>query len=624
MAVQLRPEFRNSQKIIIGLRVWSPTFGKNQPEEHMEISRLFDVPYYQLAKYPKEDSLAAKVDGKWVKTNTKSFIDQGMMVAKALVSMGIEPGDKVAMISNNRPEWNIADLGILMAGAINVPIYPTISASDYAFIFNDAEVKLCFVSDDELLAKVNEIKDQVPTLTTLISFETLDGIEHFDTFKKRGENVPTDEIEKRKAAIKPEDLATLIYTSGTTGNPKGVMLSHNNIVSNVHGSRERLPVDEHSKAVSFLPLCHIYERMVLYLFMYTGVSIYYAESMDTIGDNIREVQPQAFTAVPRLLEKVFDKIMAKGSELTGIKRALFFWAVDLAEEWEPYGANGAWYEFKLKIANKIIFSKWREALGGNVKAVASGSAALQPRLARIFNAAQVPVLEGYGLTETSPVASVNSFDNKGFMIGTTGRKLHNVDIKIAEDGEILIKGPNVMMGYYKREDLTREVIDPDGWFHTGDIGELVNGEYVKITDRKKEIFKTSGGKYIAPQPMENAYKASRFIDQIMVIGENKKHPAALIVPDLEFCKEWCSRKGNSCDTVAAMAQSEALKERIWEEIEETNGQFGKFEQVKKIELCSSPWAIDTGELTPSLKLKRKAILAKYADLVDKIYEEKTP
>lgn len=585
----------------------------------MEVARLFDIPYYQLKQYPKEDSLCAKVNGKWEKTSTKSFIDQGMKVAKSLVSIGIKPGDKVAMISNNRPEWNITDLGIMMAGAINVPIYPTISAKDYKFIFNHAEVKVCFVSDQELLDKVNEIKDEVATLGSIISFDRLNGIEHFSEFQDRGKDVPTETIDEIKANIKEDDLATLIYTSGTTGDPKGVMLTHRNIVSNVHGSRERLPCDENSTAVSFLPLCHVYERMVLYLFMYTGVSIYYAESMDTIGDNIREVQPQVFTAVPRLLEKVFDKIMAKGSELSGIKKALFFWAVGLGERWEPYGQNGAFYEFQLKIANKLIFSKWREALGGNVQAVASGSAALQPRLARIFNAAGIPVLEGYGLTETSPVAAVNTFDNKGFMIGTVGRKLHNVDIKIAEDGEILIKGPNVMIGYYKREDLTKEVLSEDGWLHTGDIGELVNGEYLKITDRKKEIFKTSGGKYIAPQLMENAFKASRFIDQIMVIGENQKHPAALVVPEVEFCKEWCRRHGIKCETLKDMANNPKVKERIWEEIEGYNQEFGSYERVKKIELCDDAWTIDSGELTPSLKLKRKVILQKHDDLVQRIY-----
>lgn len=586
----------------------------------MEVTRLFDIPYYQQENFPKADSLAAKLGGKWVPTSTQDFIDQAMMVSKSLVAIGIQPGDKVAMISNNRPEWNITDIGILMCGAINVPIYPTISSKDYEFIFNDSEAKVCFVSDSELLGKVNEIKANVSSLGPIISFDKIDGVEHFDEFKARGKEVPTSDIESIKASIKPEELATLIYTSGTTGNPKGVMLSHNNIVANVHGSRERLPVDENSKAVSFLPLCHIYERMVLYLFMYTGVSIYYAESMETIGDNIREVQPQVFTAVPRLLEKVFDKIMAKGSELTGVKKGLFFWAVGLAEKWEPYGANGAWYEFQLSIANKIIFSKWREALGGNVKAVASGSAALQARLARIFNAAQIPVLEGYGLTETSPVAAVNSFDDRGFMIGTVGRTLSNVEIKIAEDGEILIKGPNVMMGYYNRQDLTDEVLK-DGWLYTGDIGKFIDGQYLKITDRKKEIFKTSGGKYIAPQPMENIYKASRFIDQIMVIGENKKHPAALIVPDLDYTLEWCKRKGLACTGYEDFASNEDVKARIWEDIEEFNKEFGGFEQVKKIEICTFPWTIDTGELTPSLKLKRKNILQKCDDLVERIYAD---
>ena len=585
----------------------------------MEVTRLFDIPYFQLEKFPQDDSLAAKVDGKWVKTSTKSFVDQAMMVSKALVEAGIKPNDKVSMISNNRPEWNIVDVGIQMSGAISVPIYPTISPKDYEYILNDAEVKICFVSSTDLLDKVNEVKDNVPSLRLIVSFEKINGTEHFSDFKARGEKTSTEDIESRKAAIKASDLATLIYTSGTTGNPKGVMLSHNNIVSNVIGSRERIPCDENAKAVSFLPLCHVYERMVLYLLMYTGVSVYYAESMDTIGDNIREVQPQVFTAVPRLLEKVFDKIMTKGSELTGIKKSLFFWAVALAENWKPYGENGAWYEFKLGIANKLIFNKWREALGGNVEVIASGSAALQPRLASIFCAAQIPILEGYGLTETSPVASVNSFVDRGFMLGTTGRKLHNVEIKIAEDGEILIKGPNVMMGYYNQPELTRQVLSEDGWFSTGDIGTLVDGQYLKITDRKKEIFKTSGGKYVAPQPMENTYKSSRFIDQIMVNGENQKHPAALIVPDLDFCKDWCNRKGYNCQSQADLSTNEKLKQRIWEEIDKMNQGYGKFEQVKKIELCESAWAIDSGELTPSLKLKRKFIMAKYAHLVDEIY-----
>lgn len=587
----------------------------------MEVKRLFDIPYYQLEKYPQKDALVAKINGKWTETSTRSFLDQGMMVSRALISLGIQPGDRIAMVSNNRPEWNIVDLGILMCGAISVPVYPTIPAKEYEFIFNDSQVKVCFIGDAALLGKVLEIKDKVPALTHLITFDRLEGIEHFEPFKNRGLDVPTSDVENRKSKIKASDLATLIYTSGTTGNPKGVMLSHDNIVSNLYGCLDRLPVDENSRAISFLPLCHVYERMVLYLFMYAGVSIYYAESMETIGDNIREIKPHVFTAVPRLLEKVYDKIIAKGTELTGIKRKLFFWAVELGEKWEPYGKNGMVYELQLAIAGKLIFSKWREALGGSVKAVASGSAALQPRLARIFNAAGVPVMEGYGLTETSPVVAVNCFDKKGFMIGTVGRPLNNVQVRIAEDGEILIKGPNVMMGYYNRPDLTSEVIDSDGWLHTGDIGELVQKEFLKITDRKKEIFKTSGGKYVAPQPMENRFKASRFIDQVMVVGENKKHPAALIVPDLQFASEWCRRKGLECNTYKALAQNEQLKQRIWEEIENFNKEFGHYEQVKKIELCDAAWTIESGELTPSLKLKRKVILGKYDHLLKKIYEE---
>lgn len=587
----------------------------------MEVKRLFDIPYYQLEKYPQKDALVAKISGQWVETSTRSFVDQGMMVSKALIALGIQPGDKVAMVSNNRPEWNIADLGILMCGAINVPVYPTIPGKEYEFIFNDAEVKFCFVGDAALLSKVMEIKDNVPTLTHIVTFDRIGGVEHFDDFKGRGLDISTSEVEKRKAQISGPDLATLIYTSGTTGSPKGVMLSHDNIVSNVYGCLDRLPVDENSRAVSFLPLCHIYERTVLYLFMYAGVSIYYAESMDTIGDNIREVKPHVFTAVPRLLEKVYDRIIAKGTELTGIKKKLFFWAVELGEKWEPYGQTDLFYRLQHSIVNKLIFSKWREALGGEVRAIASGSAALQPRLARIFNAAGVPVMEGYGLTETSPVVAVNCYEKRGFMIGTVGRPLSNVEVRIADDGEILIKGPSVMMGYYNRPDLTAEVIDAAGWLHTGDIGELIDGEFLKITDRKKEIFKTSGGKYVAPQPMENRFKASRFIDQVMVVGENRKHPAALIVPDLSFASEWCRRKGLNCTTYAEMASNETLKQRIWEDIEEFNKEFGHFEQVKKIELCDAPWTIDTGELTPSLKLKRKVILGKYDHLLRKIYEE---
>ena len=507
------------------------------------------------------------MNGQWVTHSTQGFVDKANLVSQGLLKLGIKPGDKIAMISNNRPEWNMCDIGILQIGAINVPIYPTISSEDYQYIFNDAEVKLCFVSDQELFDKANAIKDQVPTLQEIYSYEELPGVKHWSEVLDQGKDGDAAEVQRIKDTIKKDDLATLIYTSGTTGVPKGVMLSHNNIVSNSVASTPRLPVDAQAKALSFLPVCHIYERMIHYLYIMNGVSIYFAESMDTIGDNLREVKPDVFTAVPRLLEKVYDKIVAKGETLTGIKKGLFFWALNLGLRYEPYGANGWWYEFRLKIARKLIFSKWQEALGGNVKVVASGSAALQPRLARVFHAAGIPIMEGYGLTETSPVITVNCEDNRGVKFTTVGRPIDGVQVKIAEDGEILTKGPNLMMGYYNKPDMTKAVIDEEGWFHTGDIGEMVDGDFLRITDRKKEIFKTSGGKYIAPQVMENKFKESRFIEQIIVIGENQKHPAALVVPDFEFLKDWCERHNLSLTAPAEMAANQQVIDRIWQEVE---------------------------------------------------------
>jgi len=580
-------------------------------------TRLFDFYDYQLEHFPKPDALAGKVNGIWKKYSTQEVIHMANGLSTGMIKKGIKPGDKVAIVSNNRPEWVIADLAILQIGAINVPVYPTITEADYKFIFNDAEVKIAFVSDQDLHTKVSNIKPQVLSLQSIYTFDEVQGAEHWSALKDP-EPLLAD-IQALRDQVKSTDLATLIYTSGTTGTPKGVMLSHKNVASNAIASKERLPVDSDAKGVSFLPLCHIYERMIIYLYTYTGVSLYFAESMETIGDDIRDVKPNVFTAVPRLLEKVYDKIVAKGAELTGVKKSLFFWAVKLGEKYEPYGQNGPFYEMKLKVARKLIFSKWQAALGGNVQAVASGSAALNPRLARIFSAAGIPILEGYGLTETSPVVSVNEVGNNGLKFGSTGRPIADVHVKIAEDGEILVKGPNVMMGYYKRPDLTDEVIDKDGWFHTGDIGEMVDGQFLRITDRKKEIFKTSGGKYIAPQLMENIYKESRFIEQIMVIGENRKHPAALIVPAFDFLKEWCLRKGYDCGSREATIKNEKVIARIQEEIDEKNAQFGKWEQVKKFELLATEFTIQGGEITPTLKLKRKAIMEKNKSLIEKIY-----
>jgi len=583
------------------------------------VKRLFDIPRHQQKSYPKKDAFTAKLNGEWVPTSIDTMLEEAMKVSKSLLKLGIVKGDKIGLISNNRPEWISMDCGILQVGAVDVPIYPTISAEDYKYIFNDAELKYCFVSDRELFEKVNSIKNEVPSLKHIYSFEQLDGVDHWTKFLAEGEGKEDAEVEAIMKTIVEDDLATLIYTSGTTGVPKGVMLSHKNLVSNSLSCIERLPVDSNGKSLSFLPICHVYERMLVYLYMITGVSIYFAESMETIGDNLREVKPEVFTAVPRLLEKVYDKIVAKGSELTGIKKTLFFWALDLGEKYEPYGANGVWYEFQLSIARKLIFSKWKEALGGNVLAVASGSAALSPRLARVFLAAGVPVMEGYGLTETSPVATVNASHNKGLMIGTVGRVIVGVEVKIADDGEILIKGPNVMIGYYKQPEKTKEVLADDGWFSTGDIGKFVGDGFLKITDRKKEIFKTSGGKYIAPQMMENKFKESRFIEQIMVIGESQKHPAAFVVPNFEFLEDWCVRKKVPFNSNSEVIKNEKVIARIKRELDHYNESFGNWEQVKKFELVDSTWSVDTKELTPTLKLKRKFIMDKYKDLFDKIY-----
>jgi long-chain acyl-CoA synthetase len=472
------------------------------------------------------------------------------------------------------------------------------------------------------LKKINSIKDKVPTLREVYSFDEIEGHPHWSDVLKIGEDDSNQhEVESRKDNVKEEDLATIIYTSGTTGQPKGVMLSHKNIVSNTLYSSERLPLDLGSmRALSFLPVCHIFERLILYLYQYSGVNIYFAESIETIGQNLNEVHPHVMTVVPRLLEKMYDKIYAKGSDLNGIKRMLFFWAVNLGRQYEPYGENGWWYETKLKIARKLIFSKWKAALGGELRIAASGSAALQPRLARIFNAAGIPIMEGYGLTETSPVVSVNDMRNGGFRIGTVGKPIADTEVKIAQDGEILIKGPQVMMGYYKDPDKTEEVII-DGYFHTGDIGEIDKDGFIKITDRKKEIFKTSGGKYIAPQPLENAMKQSLFIEQVMVIGEGEKMPAALIQLNMEFIEEWAERKeieiGNSMNEIAS---NEMVIKRIQKEIDRINEQFGQWEKIKKFELTPDIWSIEAGHLTPTMKLKRKNIKEKYLELYNKIYQ----
>ncbi|MFB9076596.1 AMP-dependent synthetase/ligase [Flavobacterium procerum] len=588
----------------------------------VSITRLFDFPYYQLETYNLPVALATKKNGVWEKTSSQEYIAKANAVSRALLRMGIQKDDKIALItSNNRTEWNIMDIGIQQTGAQNVPIYPTIAEEDYEYILNHSGSIYCFVSDTEVLQKVNAIKANVPSLKEVYSFDEIEGCKHWSELLTLGADESNqNEVEARKDSIKTDDLATIIYTSGTTGKPKGVMLSHRNIVSNVLDSSPRIPFNAgNSTALSFLPICHIFERMILYIYQYYGVSVYFGESIDKISDNLKEVKPTVITAVPRLLEKVYDKIYAKGAELTGIKKKLFFWAIDLGLKYEPYGANGFWYEFQLKIARKLIFSKWKEGLGGRLDLMVSGSAALQPRLTRVFAAAEIPVMEGYGLTETSPVIAVNDQRNKGFKIGTVGKPIQNLEIKIAEDGEILLKGPNVMLGYYKDPEKTAEAVQ-DGYFHTGDIGEIDSEGFLKITDRKKEMFKTSGGKYIAPQMIENAMKQSRFIEQIMVIGEGEKMPAAFIQPNFEFVKEWAKIHKISLGTsTEEISKNPDVIKRIDEEIEGINKKFGHWEQIKRFELTPDVWSIDGGQLTPTLKLKRKIIKEIYKDLYAKIY-----
>lgn len=574
-----------------------------------EIKRLFDIPNYQLEKYNLKKAFTSKYNGKWVSTSTEEYISQANAISRGLLRLGVKPNDKIAVISSsNRTEWNILDIGILQIGAQNVPIYPTISKEEYEYILNHSESTYCFVSDSEILEKLNAIKVNTH-LKAVYTFNDIPGEQSWKEILTLGADASNqEEVEARKNNVSPEDLATLIYTSGTTGTPKGVMLSHKNIVSNVLDSEKRVPFENgKSKGLSFLPVCHVFERMILYLYQYCGVEIYFAESIETMSDNLKEIKPHVMTAVPRLYEKVYDKIVAKGSELGGIKKALFFWAINLGLRYEPYGANGWWYEWQLKIARKLIFSKWQEGLGGNLELMVSGSAALQPRLTRMFAAAGMPIMEGYGLTETSPVIAVNDQRNHGFKIGTVGKIIDNVEVKIAEDGEILVKGPNIMMGYYKDPQKTAEVMTGD-YFHTGDIGEIDSEGFLKITDRKKEIFKTSGGKYIVPQYIENEMKQSRFIEQIMVVGEGEKMPAALIQPNFEFLKEWAKRHNIQLENNhEAIVQNQQVIDRIQMEVDTCNERFGNWEKIKTFRLTPDVWSIDEGHLTPTLKLKRKII-----------------
>lgn len=587
----------------------------------MEIARVFDLlPYYEEKFKPKDDVLAGKENGEWKKYSIQEFRETVDLLSYAFLKLGVEKGDNIGTVTNNRPEWNFIDMSVMQVGAVHVPIYPTISESDYKHILNHAQIKYLFVSGMTMYRKIESIVKDMDHLKGVYIFNQEEGIPHWTELLEIGkQNVDKERLEAIKASITTDDAATLIYTSGTTDLQKGVLLAHRGLIINFKGVSPTPDFGDGSQALSLLPLSHVYERMLNYMYLYLGISIYYAESIAKFQQNCMEIRPYMMCCVPRVIEKVYDGILAKGRKLKGIKRLIFFWALDIADQYKLYGANGAWYQFKWKIAYKLVLSKWREALGGNFRIVVSGGSALNPKLCRMFHAALIPVYEGYGLTETSPVIAVSSRPPKGLKIGTVGRPLPGVEVKIDEDGEILSKGPNIMIGYYRAPELTELVIDKDGWFHTGDIGRFDEDGHLVITGRKKENFKTSGGKWIAPQPIENKLTASPFIDCAVVLGENQKFAGALILPDFAHLKSWCKIKGIPYTTNEEMIKMDRIVNRFKRVVEETNKELGDTERIHPIRLVSDEWSVATGELSATLKVKRKVVLQKYADLIEHMF-----
>ncbi len=587
----------------------------------MQITRIFDLlPHYLESFDPKDDVVAGKVSGEWIKYDIHKYIEYANNVSYGLLALGIEKGDKIGTIMNNCPEWNFLDMGILQIGAVHVPIYPTISESDYKYILNHSEVKCIFVGGHELLKKIEHILPEVPGVKNIYAINKHEDIKHISEFIELGKaNADEERLKSIMSGVDKNDLATLIYTSGTTGNPKGVMLSHNNIVSNFTALYPILPIGQKTRALSYLPLCHVYERIMVYLYTLCGVSVYYAENIAKITDNLKELQPDMFVSIPRFLEKVYDRIIEKGDKLPFLKRAVFFWAVSVGKGFKPDNGNGWYYDQKLKLARKLVFSKWQTALGGNLKYVVSGGAALQERIGRIFTAAGIRILEGYGLTESSPVIAVSTLEKNGVKFGTVGPVLPNVEVRIADDGEILAKGPSIMMGYFKEPELTKEAIDEDGYLHTGDIGHIEPEGQLKITGRKKLIFKTSLGKYVSPEHMEIKFKESPFIDNIVVMGENQKFAAALIVPDFNHLKKWCKKKDIDYTTNEQMVRLPRIKKRFHKEVHKYNHHFGSAERIMKYELIDKEWTVESGELSANQKMKRKFICEEYRELIDSIF-----
>lgn len=588
----------------------------------MKITRVFEALDYQLKNYPREDTLASKIDGKWVTYSTEDYVRIANNISYGLLEMGLKKGDKIITASNNRPEWNFMDLGMMQIGVVHVPIYPTLTVDETRFILDHSDAILALVSDAKIYKKFIKAMADIPRLNDIYTYDDVEGAKSWKEIAELGEKVKDKheaEVLKIKDSIKAEDLFTIIYTSGTTGVAKGVMLSHKNISSNLMAANRLLTLDNTDTTLSFLPLCHIFERTVTYAYQLRGYGIYYAESSATIGADLRDLKVGAFTTVPRVLEVIYDKIIAKGKALKGIKRQIFFWAVNLGLRYEHNRKNGAWYEWQLKMANKLVFSKWREGLGGRMKFIITGAAALQPRLARVFTSAGIPIQEGYGLSETSPVISANEKDYPNNVFGTVGVVVEGVEVKLADDGEIIVRGPNVMLGYYKNEDLTKDVIDKDGWFHTGDVGTFVDGKYLKITDRKKEIFKNSGGKYIAPQMIENKGKESFFIEQLMIIGENQKFTSAIISPNFRFLHDYCAKKGMHYRDNEELIQKKEILDRMQKEINVVNKGLADHEKIKRFRMVADEWTPDTGELSPTLKLKRRVLKEKYAGLIEEVY-----
>ena len=581
--------------------------------------RLFDFLEYQLNN-PLEKSINTKYDGKWVSLSTHDFFEKVQIVSRKLIEIGIKKGDKIALISTqNRTEWCIVDNSILQIGGVTVPIYPTISEKEFQYVLNHSESKICFVSDKDVFNKIHKIKDKTK-LKKIYSFDEFQNCSNWNLLFENDNKSLQGKVNVKKKEVIPDDLATIIYTSGTTGVPKGVMLTHRNIVSNILSASKRLPpMENKNKALSFLPLCHIFERIIIYMYYYSRVEIYFAESLETISENLNEIKPFYMTAVPRLIEKIFDKIEGKAEEFKGVKKSLYKWSISIADRFDIEKQNRFFYNIKLMIARFLVFSKWKNALGGKLELICSGSAPLQPRLAKIFTAAGIKIMEGYGLTESSPVISISEPIKGGTKFGYVGKIIEGIEVKIAKDGEILCKGPNVMKGYYKNSKLTSETIKND-FLHTGDIGKIDKDGFLKITDRKKQLFKTSGGKYIAPQVIENKMKRSPFIEQIMVIGEGEKMPSALIQPDFEYIKKWLQKnKFNFLDDFKDICKKEELLIKITHEIDKINQEFGDWERIKKFELTPQIWSIENGLLTPTMKLKRKSILKKYIHLKEKIY-----